>query len=91
MRFFSSSRRLLSLPFLGFFLFFISSCSRRGHFLFGRSAWGLFIFVLDVLAVLDIFKQPWDLSRKLVWTVVILLLPMVGLIAYYFFSGRKTT
>lgn len=80
----------LALPsVLGVLLLVLEGCSRRGNFLFGRSAWGVFILVLDILALLDIFKQSWDMSRKLIWTVVILLLPLLGLILYYLFSGRN--
>lgn len=74
---------LLALPLL------LASCARSGNFLFGRSAWGLVILILDIVAVLDILKQPWETSKKLIWMVVIFLLPVVGLIAYYLFSSRQ--
>lgn len=81
--------RPLALPgILSAFVLILGGCSRRGNLFFGRSAWGIFILVLDIVALLDIFKQPWELTRKLIWTAVILLLPVLGLILYYLFSGR---
>lgn len=47
---------------------------------------GLVLLILEVLAIIEIFKSSMDATRKLLWTLLILLAPLVGLIIYYFFG-----
>ena len=49
---------------------------------------GLIIFVLDVLAIVDCVKNIKDSGKKILWIVLIVVLPVVGLIAYYL-VGKK--
>lgn len=49
---------------------------------------GLIIFILDVIAIIEVFKSSKDTLTKLLWTLLILLFPLVGLLIYYFL-GRK--
>lgn len=49
---------------------------------------GLVILVLDIWAILDVLKSAKSGGQKVLWIVVILILPLVGLIAY-FLAGRK--
>jgi hypothetical protein len=49
---------------------------------------GIVILVLDVLAILNVFKSAKPTGQKILWTVLILLLPVIGLILYYL-MGRK--
>ena len=72
--------------FMAFFsAFALSSCSRRTS---GGSLtlWGGIYYVLALLAILDIFRQPWSLGKKLLW-ILICFIPF-GLIIYFLFSGR---
>ncbi len=55
---------------------------------FGFGICGLLIIVLDVLALVEVWKSSRTDSDKILWTAVIIILPFVGLIAYYLF-GRK--
>jgi hypothetical protein len=43
----------------------------------------LLIFVLDVVAVIDCLQNQKDTQKKILWVILILLLPLVGLILYY--------
>lgn len=54
----------------------------------GSGVVGLIIFVLDIIAIVDVLKSGMDSVKKLVWILVILLLPVVGMIIY-FLIGRK--
>jgi len=47
---------------------------------------GLVILVLDILAIIEIFKSSKDATHKLLWTLLILLAPVVGLIIYWIFG-----
>jgi sugar phosphate permease len=49
---------------------------------------GLVIIVLDVLAIVEVWKSGRSDGDKLLWTLAIVVFPFVGLLAYYF-VGRK--
>lgn len=50
---------------------------------------GLVVLVLDVLAIIDAFKSSLSTGKKVLWIVVILLLPVLGLILYWFLGRKK--
>lgn len=50
---------------------------------------GLIILVLDIFAVVEIFKSGKDVMTKLLWTLLILFFPLGGLVIYYFFGRGK--
>jgi hypothetical protein len=41
---------------------------------------GLVVFVLDIIAIVDCLKSNADTVKKLLWILVILLLPVLGMI-----------
>ena len=49
---------------------------------------GLVILVLDIVAIIDVIKRPMDTGKKVLWILLILILPLVGMILY-FLLGRK--
>jgi hypothetical protein len=54
---------------------------------------GLFFFPLlvSVLAVKDIFENKFLGNQiKLIWIAVVILIPLLGAIAYFFFGKPKT-
>jgi hypothetical protein len=50
---------------------------------------GLIVLVADVWAIVNIFQSAADTGRKVLWTVLVLVLPLVGFILWYFL-GPKT-
>ena len=48
----------------------------------------LVILVLDFIAIVDVFKSSMTTGKKVLWILLILILPVVGLLLY-FFIGRK--
>lgn len=44
---------------------------------------GLIILALDIWAIIKIFGSGAGTGSKVIWTLVILLLPLVGLIIWY--------
>jgi hypothetical protein len=54
-----------------------------------RGLGGLIILFADVWAIVNIFQSAADTGRKVLWTVLVLLLPVVGFILW-FFLGPKT-
>ena len=68
-------------------LLLATSCSRvssGGN----TTLFGIIILILDVLALLDIFRQPWETGKKILWAAIIFFFPLGGLILYYLFAGR---
>jgi Phospholipase_D-nuclease N-terminal len=50
---------------------------------------GLIVLVADVWALINIFQSSADTGRKVLWTVLVILLPVLGFILW-FFLGPKT-
>lgn len=49
---------------------------------------GLIILVLDILAIVEIFKSGKSIMEKLLWSIFIIVAPVLGLIIYWLF-GRS--
>jgi hypothetical protein len=49
----------------------------------------LVLFVLDILAIVDCAKSSMESGKKVLWIVLILFLPLVGLILYYLIGRGK--
>ncbi len=51
--------------------------------------YGLIVLIADVWALVNIFQSSADTGRKVLWTVLVILLPVLGFILW-FFLGPKT-
>lgn len=51
---------------------------------------GTIILILDVLAIIEVFKSSKETTAKLLWCLVILLAPVLGLIIYYLFGRGRS-
>ena len=49
---------------------------------------GLLILVGDVWAIINIFQSSASNGKKLGWTILVLLLPLLGLILWFFLGPR---
>ena len=47
---------------------------------------GLIILILDVLAIIEIFQSGKSITEKLLWSIFILVAPVLGLIIYWLFG-----
>ena len=54
-----------------------------------QGVFGLIILIADVWAIVNIFQSSADTGRKVLWTVLVILLPVLGFILWYFL-GPKT-
>lgn len=50
---------------------------------------GLVILILDIVAILDVFKSGFSGGKKVLWILVILLLPVIGMILYFLIGKKK--
>ena len=55
--------------------------------LFGISyLFGLLIFVLDIVAIVSVLMGRGSIGHKLLWVLLIILLPVVGMVLYFIFG-----
>lgn len=50
---------------------------------------GLIVLIADVWAIVNIFQSAAETAKKVLWTVLVIVLPVVGCILW-FFLGPKT-
>lgn len=50
---------------------------------------GLILLIADVWAIVNIFQSGASTERKVIWTVVVILFPLVGLI-FWLLLGPRT-
>ncbi|MEO8133821.1 MAG: PLDc N-terminal domain-containing protein [Betaproteobacteria bacterium] len=53
-----------------------------------HSLWGVLILAGDIWAIINIFQSVASNEKKLLWTLVVVLLPVLGLILWYFLGPR---
>ncbi len=52
---------------------------------------GILVFILDIIAIVSILKSSADSGSKLLWIVLVILLPVIGMILYFLTGpGRRT-
>lgn len=50
---------------------------------------GLVVLVLDIIAIIDIVKSTRPTGNKVLWTLLVLILPLVGMILYFVIGKKK--
>jgi Phospholipase_D-nuclease N-terminal len=50
--------------------------------------WGLLILIIYVIAIVDVWQREHNLEKRLLWTVVILVFPFIGALAWYLVSRK---
>jgi len=50
---------------------------------------GLIVLVLDIIAIIDVIKGSLSVGRKVLWILLILILPVVGMILYFLLGRTK--
>ena len=44
---------------------------------------GVIIVVLQIIAIVDVINSSMDNTRKIIWALVIIFIPLLGVIAYF--------
>jgi Phospholipase_D-nuclease N-terminal len=52
--------------------------------------WGLLVLAGDIWAVINIFQSSASNEKKLLWVLVVVLLPVLGLILWFFLGPRDS-
>ena len=51
---------------------------------------GLIILALDIVAIVDCAKSNVEIGKKVLWIVLILVLPLVGMLLYFLLGRPKS-
>ncbi len=49
---------------------------------------GLLLLIADIWAIVNVLQSAADTTKKVVWTVVILLMPLLGVVLWFFLGPR---
>jgi hypothetical protein len=50
---------------------------------------GLVVLILDIIAIVDCLKSGVSTGKKLLWILLIVILPVVGMILYFLLGKKK--
>ena len=56
--------------------------------MYRNSLWGVLILVADIWAIVNILQSGADTAKKVLWTVVVIVLPVLGFILWFFLGPR---
>ncbi|HEV2039111.1 MAG TPA: PLDc N-terminal domain-containing protein [Casimicrobiaceae bacterium] len=54
-----------------------------------NSLLGVLILIADIWAIINIFQSSVSNEKKLIWIIAVVLLPLLGLILWYFLGPRN--
>ena len=49
---------------------------------------GLLVLIADVYAIVKTLQSPADTGRKVIWIVIVLVLPLLGVILWWFMGPK---
>lgn len=52
---------------------------------------GLLVFILDIIAIIDCIKSSMSTGSKLLWILLILVLPFLGMVLYFLLARKSGT
>jgi uncharacterized membrane protein YphA (DoxX/SURF4 family) len=50
---------------------------------------GILVLIAVILTIIDVWQKESSLEKRLLWIVVIILLPIIGSIAWYIVSSKN--
>ena len=50
---------------------------------------GLVVLVLDIIAIVDAVKSSLETGKKVLWIILILALPILGMVLYFLVGKKK--
>jgi hypothetical protein len=55
----------------------------------GYGLWGVLVLVGDIWAIINILQSSVSNEKKLIWIIAVVLLPLLGLILWFFLGPRN--
>jgi Phospholipase_D-nuclease N-terminal len=56
--------------------------------MYGNGLVGLLVLIADVWALVNIFQSTAETGKKVLWVVLVLVLPLLGVILWFFLGPR---
>ena len=56
--------------------------------MYPHSLWGVLVLIADIWAIVNILQSGADTAKKVLWTVVVIVLPVLGFILWFFLGPR---
>ncbi|HEX2789177.1 MAG TPA: PLDc N-terminal domain-containing protein [Steroidobacteraceae bacterium] len=53
-----------------------------------RGLWGLLVLIADVWAIVNIVQSSADTGKKVLWVVLVIVLPVLGFVLWLFLGPR---
>ena len=53
-----------------------------------HGVWGLLVLIADVWAIVNIFQSTATTGKKVLWTVLVIVLPVLGFLLWLFLGPR---
>lgn len=53
-----------------------------------QGLWGLLVLIADVWAIVNIVQSGADTGKKVLWVVLVIVLPVLGFVLWYFLGPR---
>ncbi|KAF9298823.1 hypothetical protein BGZ74_009206 [Mortierella antarctica] len=50
---------------------------------------GLIVLILDLIAIFEVINSNRSVTAKFLWSLLIFLFPILGLVLYFLFGGRE--
>ncbi len=50
---------------------------------------GIVILILDIVAIVDIVKSAAETGKKVLWILLVVIFPIIGLVLYYLIGKKK--
>ena len=50
---------------------------------------GVVVLILDIIAIVDVLKSAMDTGKKVLWVLLILILPLIGMVLYFLLGKKK--
>lgn len=54
-----------------------------------QALFGLVVLVLDIVAIVDIVKSSMDSGKKVLWILLVVFLPLIGMVLYFVIGKKK--
>ena len=56
--------------------------------MYRNSLWGVLVLIADIWAIVNILQSGADTAKKVLWTVLVIVLPVLGFILWFFLGPR---
>jgi len=56
--------------------------------MYRHSLWGVLVLIADIYAIVNILQSGADTGKKVLWTIIVILLPVLGFILWFFIGPR---